>query len=311
MSRRAVLMVLIFLALVGCNVSKPVEKPSNLVVVSSLFPISDMVRQIGGDHVEVYTLVPAGRSPHAFEPTPTQVKCLDKADLILAVGAGLDDWLQDSLVSKASIAEMLVITEGLSLIPVQGHAHEGEVEQHHCEASRGDPHVWLDPVLVRDFIGPMIARALCALSPSLEVEFMSGLASFQETLDVLDTEISRRLDGIPQKQFISFHPAWGYFARRYGLEEVGYVSGAPGKEPSARYLADLVQYCRQNRVGVVVTEPQLNPESARVICEEIGGQIVALDPLGGEGLEGRSTYRDLMTYNASRLEEAFRRVSGS
>jgi ABC-type Zn uptake system ZnuABC Zn-binding protein ZnuA len=117
----------------------------------------------------------------------------------------------------------------------------------------------------------------------------------------LDAEIRLALEGAPTRGFVSTHSAWVYFAKRYGLEEVGSVYESPGREPSARHLAELVQVARQRGVRAVLIEPQLGAAGARTVAAELAVEPVLLDPEGGSGQTGRGTYLELMRFNARQM----------
>lgn len=308
-----------------------------LPVVTTLFPYADMVRQIGGDAVSVSYLLPAGASPHTFEPRPSQIREAAKARLIIINGAGLDEWALKLAAAANPDASLVVLADGVTLRPYRNnlvtgfgeqapgeeenrepgdhdqqgpvhrdHGHQGHA--HHDAGSTGsvDPHFWLDPLIVRDEIAPQIAAALSRLAPEHTEAFQSNLARYQAQLSALDEEIRAAVSSFSQRRFISYHSAWGYFAHRYGLTEAATVAGFPGQEPSPRWLAQLVQLTRQLGVRVVFAEPQLSPRAAQAIAAEIGGQVVIMDPLGGDSLEGRDTYVNLLRFNLEALRQALR-----
>lgn len=307
-------------------------------VVATIFPLVDIIRNVGGPLVEVTTLLPAGSSPHTYEPTVEQVKKVSGADLFVYIGGGLDDWA----VKLAAAAEDVLLVEvikhiGEYILPyepirldrsfqdtehVYHHGHEenhqdeegiealageeSQEEHYHEHHHHGpeDPHVWLDPLLVRDIIAPLVAEKLVKVDPENARYYRDNLARFQQSLDELHEEISRAVEKCKQRKFISYHSAWNYFAGRYGLEEVAAVEEFPGKEPSARWLAELVKLARDNNIKVIFAEPQLGTRAAEVIAREIDGYVLFLDPLGGETVPGRDSYLGLMRYNLRVFQEA-------
>lgn len=273
------------------------DKP---IVAATIFPLADLVKQLGGDAIRVVTLLPAGASPHTFEPTPKEMKAVSEAGLLVSIGAGLDVWGQKLIQAAGDGVPEVVIAEGLELLPMRDH-HHGE-EYHHEE--HGDPHVWLDPVLVREEIAPRLAEALMERWPVLADSIRVNLAEFQRELEELDREFRQGLASCPERQFISFHATWGYLAHRYGLEEIASVLEYPGQEPSARWLAKLTDLAGAEGVRVLIIEPQFNPQPGELVAGEIGGKVFVMDPLGGEGIEGRDSYLQLMRYNLAVLKEA-------
>jgi zinc transport system substrate-binding protein len=128
-------------------------------VVATIFPLADMVRQVGKDAVEVVTLLPPGASPHTFEPTPAQIRELAHAAVFVQVGAGLDAWAAKLLAANPGTIRVVTIADGLTLIG-NAEAHGSDGDPHRGEPHGGDPHVWLDPILVRDHAVPAITAAL-------------------------------------------------------------------------------------------------------------------------------------------------------
>jgi len=257
-------------------------------VVASIFPVADLARRVGGGAVEVEVLLPPRASPATFEVTPREIRTAAGAKLHLAVGGGLDAWAT-ALVEGISGLRVVVLTEGMELA---GGGH-GE--------GTGNPHVWLDPVRVRDELLPRLFDALVAVAPDSARAMGVRSAALADTLTALDREIRAALGGTPTRAFVATHPAWSYFADRYGLREVGTLHRHPGQEPSARYLAELVDEARKAGVRAVFSEPQLAGTAARALAAELGVPVVVLDPLGGPGVEGRDGYLELLRWNTLQL----------
>src|SRR5690606_23576540 len=144
-----------------------------------------------------------------------------------------------------------------------GHEPDHDHHGHHADDGHGhgafDPHIWLDPILVRDVLAPRIAEALARLAPDRRADFEENLALFQQELDALHADIRRLPASVDRRRFISHHSAWRYSAARYGLEEAASISPPPGQEPSAQWLAQLTALSRELGVTTVLAEPQLNP----------------------------------------------------
>jgi zinc transport system substrate-binding protein len=304
MRRLMVIFLVLGLAMasgISCSPTKTTGgSPGKLTVAATIFPLADIARAVGGSQVEVFTLLPPGASPHTFEATPQQGRQLSEADIFLEIGAGLDSWAGRLAQAANPDLRLVTVTEGMDLLP----ASPGEHEHEHEEEILGDPHIWLDPVLVEKVIAPMVCRELMESLPDQEDYFREKLREYQRELARLDREIKEAVGGFRQKKFISFHATWGYFARRYGLEERASVVEYPGKEPSARWLAALSRQIKEEGIQAVFIEPQFNPRPAELLAEETGSRVYILDPIGGEGLEGRDSYLKLMRYNLKVLEEA-------
>jgi zinc transport system substrate-binding protein len=297
---RTSLPLLILLALAaGCQaVGDPVEEPGSLAVAASLHPISSLIREVGGGDVTVRTLLPPGTHPDSYDATPRMAEVLAGADLVVRVGGAVDGWLE-----ARGRATQVVLTDGMTL--------RGSDHDHGPGASRGrgtgNPHVWLDPILVRDTLLPAIVEALTRYAPDAGPGFHRRAAAFADSLTALDAEIRSLLEGAQVRAFVSAHPAWIYFADRYGLEEIGSLHPSPGRELGARELARLVNHARAAGGAAVIAEPQLGRAGVDALARELGVRVEVADPVGGEGVEGRDDYLSLMRYNA----RAFARALGA
>ena len=264
-----------------------------LKVVASISPIGDMVREVGGDRVVVRVLLPPGASPHVFDPTTRTARDISQARLFFGVGAGLDFWAEKLVKASKEHISIILLSEGMKLLHEEGDHGHG-----HATAN---PHVWLDPVLAMEMVRK-IEQILAETDPPGAHTYRSRSAQYITRLQALDAEIGNTVSAFSIKSFVSFHPAWDYFALRYGLKSVGVIEESPGKEPSPQRLQAIVKAIRHYHIRAVFAEPQLNPKTAEVIAREAGVKVILLDPEGG--LPGRETYLGLMKYNLARLKEA-------
>jgi zinc transport system substrate-binding protein len=265
-----------------------------LKVVASIAPLADFARQVGGDKVDVTLLLPAGASPHTYEPTPKTAQEIAKARVFIKIGAGLEFWA-DKLMAAAT-RDILTVTcsEGIDLIKGEGHGHA---------ISNVDPHIWLDPVVCIKII-KKIEDAFSRADPADASYYKRNAAAYIDKLAALDREIAGRVKTFRTREYITYHSAWNYFARRYGLRVAGVIEEGPGKEPTARHIGDILRLIRGMKTKVVFAEPQSSTRMAEAIAKEAGGQVLILDDIGGR--KGRETYIDLMRYNLSVMERAMR-----
>lgn len=308
--RRLSLLVLVGITLVmlaGCGDQETAGDAENRepVIVTTIYPVADITRNVGGDAVRVISLIPSGASPHTFEPTPKQMTEIAQASVFISVGSGLDDWAQTLAAAGAPDLVQIRLTDDLELLPyIEPSLRQAEDDAHHGDPAphahhSGDPHIWLDPVLVRDHVVPAITRALTDLMPDREGEFADNARAYQNELDALNEEIRQSLEGLVNPRFIAFHSAWQYFAARYELIQTASVEASPGKEPSARWIAEVVETARNLNAKAIFAEPQFSNKAAEVIAQEFGAEVLIVDPLGGAGLEGKDSYIALMRSNAA------------
>lgn len=284
---------LLLLCLLAFSLSASGVLAQPLKVVASISPVGDMVREVGGDRVVVRILLPPGASPHVFEPTPSTAKDISQARLFFGIGAGLDSWAEKLVRASKETIRTILLSEGMKLLREErdhGHGHE-----------TANPHIWLDPLLATEMVRK-IEKTLEETDPQGAHAYRMRSAEYITKLQALDAEIRNTVSTFSIKSFVSFHPAWDYFALRYGLKGVGVIEESPGKEPSPQKLETIVKAIRHYQIRAVFAEPQLNPKTAEVIAHEAGVKVIMLDPEGG--LPGRETYLGLMKYNLARLKEA-------
>lgn len=287
--------------------------PAKLRVAASILPLADFCRQIGGERVEVQVLIPPGASPHTFEPSPGKLTALAQARVLVYVGVGLEPWLDKFLYAQASKKPIVVeATQGLDLITeVPQHRQETPVHAQHRHApghghapGTANPHVWLDPILAQD-ICRRIAAAYRQADPAQQDAYEQNLSVYLAKLADLDQTIAATTATFQRREFVSFHPSFTYFARRYQLHEVGVIEVAPGREPTPRALQNILQAIRRYNIKVIFSEPQFSPRLVEVLAREAGVRVLSLDPIGGRPPYG-DDYLQLMHYNLAAMAEAMK-----
>ena len=289
-------------------------RAEKIPVAVSIFPVADMVRQVGGAHIDITVVIPAGASPHTFEPKPSQVKKISRSKLFFMIGAGLEKWLAKFFSGSGIQPVKVILSEGVALIHTNVHLHNdpdqadsrGAVtvsERPPTGTAVANPHIWLDPMIAKFMTGKIIT-AFSKFDAGHKNEYEQNGGMFIEALEALDQQIRRTVKKFRIKQFVAFHPAWDYFARRYGLDSVGIIESAPGKNPTPKKIQQIVSDIKRYQIRAIFAEPQLNPKVAQVIAKEAGVKVLLLDPMGGPHVKGRSSYIDLMDYNLNILKEA-------
>ncbi|MEM8718671.1 MAG: zinc ABC transporter substrate-binding protein [Cyanobacteria bacterium P01_G01_bin.39] len=262
------------------SASETITEP--LYITVSILPQEYFVEKIGGDRVEVNVMVEPGASPATYEPKPQQMKALSEAEAYVNIGVPFEKAWMEKI--KGANPQMLVIdsAQGIEQIEMVAHHHHGE--EHGGEAEHAhdhgaenlDPHVWLSPQLVK-VQAENIYQGLVEIDPENEAEYQANLAQFLTEIDQLDQQIQQNLAGIENRQFIVFHPAWGYFARSYDLEQISIEVG--GQEPSAAELGEIVKEAQEENIKVIFAQPEFSTKSAETIAQEIGGKVSLITPL--------------------------------
>lgn len=269
--------------------SAPLVEAAAIKAFVSISPQRYFVQKIGGGLVNVSVLIPAGASPHNFEPKPRQMAALSKSAVYFAVGIDFEKfWLKR--VAAANPQMRVVHTDdGIARIPMadpdDDHASRSRQPQNKKAESRSgddhssgspDPHIWLSPALVK-IQAAQIRNALVAIDPARRSTYESNHQAFVREIEELDAELKALFAGRTGERFMVFHPSWGYFAQAYGLVQVPVE--VEGKEPKPAQLQQLIRHARERGIKVVFVQPQFSAKSAELLAREIGGQVVYADPL--------------------------------
>lgn len=245
----------------------------------SVPPQAWLVDRIGGERVEVEVMLPPGSAPATYEPSPRQRLAFDRARLLVEVGhpdfpfekRHLEKWL-----AGRSGLEVVDMAEGVDFLPSKeedGHPHpEGET----------DPHLWLSPP-VMESAARRVEAALSRIDPGHAELYSARLAALLSDVQALDRDLAATFAGLERRRFLVQHPAWGYFAAHYGLEQTAIESG--GKEPGAASLVALAERARRDGVRVIFTQRGISDRGARAIAREIGARMVEVDPLAYDWLD--------------------------
>ncbi|BCB95836.1 periplasmic solute-binding protein [Dissulfurispira thermophila] len=292
------LFLLIYLFFARAVLAEPVK------VIVSIHPLYDITKQIGKDKVIVKTLLPPAASPHTFEPTPKQMMELYNAKVFIKIGAGLEFWA-DRVVKAASNKNLMVIDLSNDMPLIYGiHEHEHE-HGHGHKGQTADPHFWLDPVLTKKIVD-RVANTLIKIDPQNRKLYTDNADSYKKELDRLNEEILQKVKIFKTREYVTFHPAWNYFSKRYGLKVIGVIEEAPGRELAPRDIARIIQGLKKSNARVVFAEPQFNPKIAEAIAKEVNAKVLFLDPIGAANIPDRDTYIKLMRYNLLQMEKAMR-----
>lgn len=263
-------------------------------MVATMSVFADFAEQIGGEYIEVSSIVPVGGDPHTYEPTPSDAVRLAEADVVLDNGLGLSPWFEPLRTNVTG--RTVTLTDGIA----------DEVRR---TAGKLDPHMWMVPEYVARGYVTAIEEALAEAVPELRGEFAANAEAFRAELTELDAEISNAIATIPpaHRKIVTSHDAYSYFADWYGLQVVGTISGvSTEEEPSARALGDLIDRVRAEQVPAVFFETTINPALAERVARDAG--VALADPLYGDSVgppgSGASDYTSMMRANVRAIVTA-------
>jgi zinc transport system substrate-binding protein len=231
---------------------------ANLKIFASFYPIYDFVKQIGKDRVDVSTIVPASIEPHDFEPTARQIIELQKADVIFINGAGFESW-----INKIGNATVVDLSKGIPIENIE---------------SAPDPHIWLDPNLVKTY-SKAIFEKLISLDHQNTDYYTNNFNEFNSKLELLNSNINMNLTNCDLNDFIAFHDAFGYFAKRYGLTQHSISGSSPEADINPQRIADAIKLAEQLGVNIIFSEDNIEPRLSNTIANEIGGKVMILSPI--------------------------------
>ena len=268
--------------LIACQEEEEEGQPAEVKVVATLDLFADFARQVGGERVDVSTLIPAGADPHTYEPTPSRVVELTKADLVIVNGLGLEAALEDVIEENTPSSTPIVeLAEGLSAIDE-------------------NPHLWLDVQYAMAYV-ERIRDALAEIDLAGADTYRANADGYLAELQALDEEVAADIDSISsdRRKLVTFHDAFSYLAQRYGLEVVGVVVASPGKEPSAKDVANLVEAIAAEDVPAVFKEPQFNARILELAADDADVEVCTL--YSGTLDKKVNTYVKLMRFDAKEL----------
>lgn len=271
-------------------------RSDKMVVAVSLQPYASIVKEIGGERVDVVAMLPPGADPHTYEPKPAALREFSRASVYFSDFSGMDKaWLPRFMGVNKNVVVKNISTYVQWLKEEEHddhhdehhgrhHEHHGE-HGHHHEHHHGDldPHVWTSPVQVKN-IAASIKNSLCEMD-------QAGCGFYERNWEKLDARIShlsKKLEAtiarLPHdaRTFIVFHPAYGYFARDYGMQQL--TVEVEGKEPKPKDLRELISEGREHHVKIVFVQPQFSKRAAGVIAKELDAVIVETDPLSADYL---------------------------
>lgn len=290
---------IIIVSLLLFVIISPALAAQKIKVVATLTLLQDFVKNIGGDRVEVRSLLSGLESEHTYTPKPSDIVAIKEARMVVKVGLGLEVWV-DSLIKNASNNKLIVVTTSNDIPLLKNE----ETDPHYHDAHPGNPHIWLDPEKAKVMIRH-ITESLSSIDPEGSAIYAANEDKYISSIDAMSRKIEESLSHIANRKIITHHPAWPYFSQRFRLEVVDNIQTQVGTEPSARHIADIISRIKKENIHVIISEPQLNPKVPKAIADETGAKIIVLTPIPG-GLSGTETYIKMMEYTGEHLAAALK-----
>ena len=250
-----------------------------LDVFVSILPQKYFAERVGGDEVKVAVMVRPGMSPGNYEPTPQQMNALSQATMFFRIGVPFEEKWMPKLSGINPAIRVVDTRTGITLLPMNQLAHAGQSAP--AAPGKPDPHIWTTPSLVKLQAAAM-RDALSAQRPEKKMVFEKNYAAFATDLDALDAEIRKLLADKQDRNFMVFHPAWGYLAHDYKLNQLPIE--IEGKEPGPQALAQIIAEAKAHKVRVLFVQQQFSRKAAEAVAQAIGGEVINIDPLAEDFL---------------------------
>ena len=261
-------------------------------VVASFYPFYEIAKEIGGNNTLVISVIPMAVEPHDWEITPQKIHDITEADMIIYNEIGFDSWLGKKEEFRNSF--LVDISKNLQLIKL-GKQQESENVRHdgqiYDQTSRYDPHIWLDPILVKN-ISKTISNALIKLDPDNTDSYLQNTENFNQQLDTLDSLIKKSLANCELKDFVTFHDSFHYFANRYGLTQHAVHGLSPEGEILPQQIIKTISLAKDLGIDTIYSEELKDPRLSQTLASEIpNGKVLLLSPI--EGIESQEQKKDI------------------
>lgn len=295
------MIALSLVVLSGCSIktNEKIGSPDGkkILVYTSFYAMYDFAKKIGGDKINLTNLVPAGTEPHEWEPTPTDIANLEKADVLVYNGAGMERWLDKVL--KTLKNNKLIAVETSKDLKLLNNTDKDEDLKY-------DPHVWLNPMLAKKQM-EAIKNALVTADPSNKDYYEKDYTDNAKKLDELDKEFKDAAAKFTKKYIIVAHQAFGYICDAYGLKQIAIEGLNADAEPSPAKMAEITKFAKENNVKYIFFEELISPKVAEAIAKEVRAETEVLNPLEGlkeDDIKAGKEYFSIMRENLEVLKKA-------
>lgn len=262
------------LLLAGCsNTAKHEEKSKNdaekITVAVTIVPEQTFVEAVCGDLVDVVTMVPPGSSPENYEPTPQQIQKFSNANVYFSIGVPIE---QTYILPNAADMNVVALQDKVAQI----------YPDRTFESGDRDPHIWLSPKRAEVMVDE-IADEMGKVDEKNKDVYRQNANDYIAQLQQLDQEMKTSLEGVKNRKFIVYHPAFGYIAEDYELEMVALEE--EGKEATIQHLRDMIDLAKKENIKVIFYQEEIDSSQSEAYAEEIGGKTVMLEPLAADYID--------------------------
>lgn len=263
--------------------SNPVTS-GTVKVVASFYPLAEFATHVGGNIIQISTIVPSGTEPHEYEPTPQELAQVYAADVFIYNGSGIDPWAERIASDvKQKNVHVINMTERLSTLP------------------QGDPHFWLDPVLAQQEV-IIIRDALITADPAQTEMYQANTREFIAQLQALHEQYQAGLTACLRRDIVTSHNAFAYLAKRYSVTVLPVAGLSPEEEPSAKQISEITKIAQQKNIQYIFFETLVSPKLAETVATEIGAKTLVFNPLEGLTDEEKATGKNYISIMQDNLQ---------
>lgn len=239
----------------------------------------EMAEALGGDRVDITVMVPPDESPHTYAPLPAQMTAVAEAEVYMKMGSGVEfeNNYMDEIMDQNKDLLVVDCSQNIQLIDMGKHLQQSSPANAHK-----DPHIWLSPENVVVIVENMF-QGLVEVDPEGRELYEQNRDDYLERLQGLDSYIEEQLQGMEEKSFLVYHPAWGYFADTYDLQQMAIEE--EGKKPGPAGVAAIIEQAKEMNIGAVFVSPQFDRSDAETIADEIDGEVIVVDPMAPDYIE--------------------------
>ncbi|WP_248925279.1 metal ABC transporter substrate-binding protein [Paenibacillus hamazuiensis] len=296
------------LLLSACGGTKQTLVTGKVNVVASFYPLYDFTKKIGGDHVNVINLVPAGVEPHDWSPKSRDMSNLTGADLFIYLGAGFEGWVNDFLGSLKPGVKVKAVeaSKGLELLKAAEEEHGHDEGKHEEHESEWDPHVWLSPVNAKK-IAQTIKDNLVAADEAHKADYEANYTKFAAQLDELDSKYKSALAQVQKKEIVVSHNSFAYLCKEYGLTQMPIMGLSPDAEPTAKDMQQINAFIKEHNVKYIFFEELVSDKLAKTLAKDAKIETLVLNPLEGltdKEAQAGQDYLSVMDANLKNLLKA-------
>ena len=300
MPKKIIILILCLVSIPGfsaCGGAKPADNAENSKIqVSVTFnALKELAEAIGGDKVEISTIIPDGTEPHDFEPKAQDLAALSTAQIFVYNGFGMESWAEDA-VQAADNKALIVVDASAGTTPVIN-TDSSEIKEH----GQYDPHIWLSLKGAETEV-INIKNALVQADPSNADYYVKNCDEYISSLDSLYNEYKVKFQSVHRKTIVTGHAAFTYLCRDFGLTQNSVEDVFAEGEPSAKQLTKLVKYCNENHVTTIFAEEMTSPEVSETLANEVGAKVETIYTI--ESAEDNKTYLERMRSNLAKIYDS-------